>query len=329
MIPTLYLELLPEPGEELHQAHPRVPLGERPLYIGRGPENALVLSEDTISWNHARVWIERGAIRVEDRGSTNGTWIDDARLHGDGLVRAGQILRLGRRSRLRVVSTAPVVPVEAPAWRLEVLETGASVTVPEASLRVGTGPDADLSLPLDGVGGFNVRPLSDGAELELEDGQRRLVKAGVAFTVGERHFRILPANGPEVPTVGERTLTDAYRLHVSLDGPTGHEVVLEDPARGLTHRVSAENRAVILFALAVRLLEDRAARVPESRQGWLADGDLAVGVWGREAQRMDANNLNVLLHRLRRELLEVGFDPSFLERRNHAIRLRLVHVFRT
>ena len=57
--------------------------------------------------------------------------------------------------------------------------------------------------------------------------------------------------------------------------------------------------------------------------------DLAMGVWGREARRMDSNNLNVLLHRLRREILDVGFDPSFLERRNHAVRVRLVHVFRS
>ncbi|MES2638130.1 MAG: FHA domain-containing protein [Myxococcota bacterium] len=329
MTSTLYLELLPEPGDVMYAAHPRVPLAERPLHIGRGPENALVLAEDTVSWNHATVWLERGTIRVQDRASTNGTWIDDTRLDGDGEVKPGQILRLGRRARLRVVSTAPFTRIDAPAWRLEVLETGASVAVPEGMLRVGTGSDVDLSLPLEGVGWFGVRPVEDGAEIEMEDGQRRPAKAGVAFMIGERHFRILPAKGPAVPTVGERSPTDAYRLQVSLDGPAGPEAVLEDPARSVSHRVSAENRAVLLYVLAVRLLDDRAARVPDARQGWLADEELAMGVWGREAQRMDSNNLNVLLHRLRRELLEVGFDASFLERRNHAVRVRLVHVFRS
>src|SRR4051812_29629541 len=109
--PSLFLELVSEPGDVIQGSLPRVPLAERPLHIGRGPENALVLSEDTISWQHVTVWIERGEIRVRDRQSTNGTWIDDVRLDGEGSVRPGQVLRLGRHARLRVVSTAPVAPV--------------------------------------------------------------------------------------------------------------------------------------------------------------------------------------------------------------------------
>ncbi len=323
--PTLYLELLPEPGDALHVAHPRVPLTERPLQIGRGPENGLVLADDTVSGQHATVWIERGAIRVQDRASTNGTWIDEARLDGEGEVRPGQILRLGRRVRLRVVSTVPGLPVEAPAWRLEVLESGASVAVAPGGLCVGTGPGVDLSLPLDGVTSFGVFPVDGGAEIEA-GGPRYVVKAGVVFMIGQRHFRILPADGPAVRTVGERSPTDGYRLQVSLDGPTGPEAILEDPVLGLVHRVAAENRAVLLYLLAVQLLDDRAARVPEPRQGWIGDDEVASGVWGREALRMDANNLNVLIHRLRRELVDGGLDPSFLERRNRAVRVRLVHV---
>ncbi|MDP2315614.1 MAG: FHA domain-containing protein [Pseudomonadota bacterium] len=327
-VPPLYLELVPEPGDALHLAHPRVPLSERPLQIGRGPENALVLSEDTVSWHHATVWLDRGIIRVQDRASTNGTWIDDTRLDGEGPVRPGQVLRLGRRVRLRVVSIMPTMPDLGPSWRLEVLESGASVAIPPDSLRVGSGPGVSLSLPLDGVAWFAVHPRADGAEIETDEGQHRGVKAGVAFTIGQRSFRILAADGPTVPTVGERSPTDGFRLEVSLDGPAGPEAVLHDPLRGVEHRVTAENRAVLLYVLAVKVLEDRAAKVPDARQGWLADEELASGVWGREALRMDANNLNVLIHRLRKELAAAGFDPSFLERRNHAARLSLVHVTR-
>jgi hypothetical protein len=43
---------------------------------------------------------------------------------------------------------------------------------------------------------------------------------------------------------------------------------------------------------------------------------------------MEGNNLNVLVHRLRRELEGAGFEANFLEKKSRSLRARLVHVRR-
>ena len=48
-------------------------------------------------------------------------------------------------------------------------------------------------------------------------------------------------------------------------------------------------------------------------------------VWGKKGSA-DANGLHVLVHRLRKELKEAGFDPWFIEKRRKAIRLALREV---
>jgi hypothetical protein len=49
-----------------------------------------------------------------------------------------------------------------------------------------------------------------------------------------------------------------------------------------------------------------------------------TGVWGRG--RKTANHLNVLVHRLRGQLEEAGFDPWFVEKRRGGIRIRCREV---
>jgi ABC transport system ATP-binding/permease protein len=49
----------------------------RSLRIGRAPENDVVLDYEMVSWHHARLILEAsGAIRLEDLGSTNGTFLN-------------------------------------------------------------------------------------------------------------------------------------------------------------------------------------------------------------------------------------------------------------
>ncbi len=63
--------------------------------IGTAKDNDLVLSDPTVSGYHLRVAAEKGGIRVSDFGSTNGTFLGDARVDA-GLVPPGTRLRLGR-----------------------------------------------------------------------------------------------------------------------------------------------------------------------------------------------------------------------------------------
>ena len=57
-----------------------VPVGSRPVRIGRSPDNDLVVDNLAVSNDHARVYFESGRLVVEDRGSLNGTFVNDLRI---------------------------------------------------------------------------------------------------------------------------------------------------------------------------------------------------------------------------------------------------------
>lgn len=57
-----------------------VPVGSRPVRIGRSPDNDLVVDNLAVSNDHARVYFEAGRLVVEDRGSLNGTFVNDLRV---------------------------------------------------------------------------------------------------------------------------------------------------------------------------------------------------------------------------------------------------------
>src|SRR5215469_3605630 len=57
-----------------------VPIGSRPVRIGRSPDNDLVVDNLAVSNDHARVYFDSGRLVVEDRGSLNGTFVNDLRI---------------------------------------------------------------------------------------------------------------------------------------------------------------------------------------------------------------------------------------------------------
>jgi len=71
-------------------------LGSTPITIGRDPASTVVLTDDYASHHHARLYPHDGRWVVEDLGSTNGTWIDKARITAPTVVPAGVSVRVGR-----------------------------------------------------------------------------------------------------------------------------------------------------------------------------------------------------------------------------------------
>jgi pSer/pThr/pTyr-binding forkhead associated (FHA) protein len=64
--------------------------------VGRGPQNDLVLEGDEFaSVAHARFEPRRDGVWVEDVGSTNGTYVNGARLEKPRRLRAGDVVRVG------------------------------------------------------------------------------------------------------------------------------------------------------------------------------------------------------------------------------------------
>ena len=54
-----------------------VELSNEEVTVGRGEESSLRLVHKKISRHHARVYFVQGAWWVEDRGSTNGVWLNN------------------------------------------------------------------------------------------------------------------------------------------------------------------------------------------------------------------------------------------------------------
>lgn len=65
------------------------------LVIGRRAASDLVLPDPHVSQAHARIRRQKGAILLEDLGSTNGTYINGEPLIGSQALRHGDLIRFG------------------------------------------------------------------------------------------------------------------------------------------------------------------------------------------------------------------------------------------
>lgn len=72
------------------------PLTEAPITIGRADSSTLVLADDYVSTHHARLVPRDGAWVLEDLGSTNGTFLDRARVTAPTPVPVGVPIRIGK-----------------------------------------------------------------------------------------------------------------------------------------------------------------------------------------------------------------------------------------
>jgi hypothetical protein len=73
-----------------------VRLVDETVTLGRGPECDLTIDDEYISTRHAVFRQHEGLWYAEDLGSTNGTFVDSARIHGPTEVRIGSLVRLGK-----------------------------------------------------------------------------------------------------------------------------------------------------------------------------------------------------------------------------------------
>jgi pSer/pThr/pTyr-binding forkhead associated (FHA) protein len=70
--------------------------GPVPLTIGRSDDNTLALPGDEFaSGHHARIESQRDGVWILDLGSTNGTFVNGARLDGRRKLREGDVVQIG------------------------------------------------------------------------------------------------------------------------------------------------------------------------------------------------------------------------------------------
>jgi pSer/pThr/pTyr-binding forkhead associated (FHA) protein len=309
-----------------------VEVGPRPVHLGRGPDNQLILPDSTVSMHHATVWTEGGRTFVRDQGSRNGTFVNDERVHGTVEVQSGDVLRVGTTTELvlRGRAGSGAAP-KSQAWVVEALDIGATFPVQGNRFYIGSGENANIQVE----GGEHEAALQfhddDEVWLATYDEEGPLVP-GQEFTVGARRYRLSKMDHGYTPT----HIADAngpqfrYKLVVTLDGVAGPEATLEDPATHTRHVIAAENRAVLLYVLCKRNVEAR-KRGDEAlltEESWCNDEEVARDIWGKKGTT-DANSLHVLVHRLRKEIKKAGFDPWFIEKRRKAIRVALQDVVLT
>ena len=273
--------------------------------IGRSPAAQVVLRDPEVSWMHAMVWVERGWLWVRDISSTNGTLINSRRLKEATLVE--------RESQLQVGTT------------LLTLQPGrSSRTVQQLRLWV-----EDLSSGLRFMLTDELRPLPGGlSQIRRSPEGRamlytpaapegRAINIGDTFSVEGRAYRVLDEllADPE-PTDYTREPGLPYALSFPADTPP----VFTEITTGTRHVLSSARRGEILRFLAERLHHDRQQKASTAQQGWCDDDELGRHLWGEDWSE-GSNRLNVILHRIRRELESAGLDGGCLEKRRGGLRL--------
>jgi len=66
-----------------------------PIVVGRSSDLDMVLVEEMVSRKHAKIELREGKIHIEDLGSTNGTFVDGARIVEPTLLGGGAEIKVG------------------------------------------------------------------------------------------------------------------------------------------------------------------------------------------------------------------------------------------
>jgi hypothetical protein len=91
-----------------------VPLGTRPVTIGRAPDNDIPIDNLAVSNYHARVYMEAGSLVVEDLNSFNGSFLNDIRVER-AMLKDGDAILIGKHHVLVDQSHDAAIPLDA--WR--------------------------------------------------------------------------------------------------------------------------------------------------------------------------------------------------------------------
>jgi FHA domain-containing protein len=98
-----------------------VPLGTRPVTIGRAPDNDIQIDNLSVSNYHARVYVEAGSLVVEDLNSLNGSFLNDIRVER-AMLKDGDAILIGKHEILVDQTHDTALPLDgsrkAPAPRV-------------------------------------------------------------------------------------------------------------------------------------------------------------------------------------------------------------------
>ncbi|MBA3075392.1 MAG: FHA domain-containing protein [Anaerolineae bacterium] len=108
------------------------PLEKNELFLGRDLTSDLVINDPEVSRRHLRLVLDGATYRLEDLGSTNGTFMHGQRLTTPTLLKPGEVITLGEKIVLRyeVISTDPNATVVAQRGVSSSTQPGTAPVVP-------------------------------------------------------------------------------------------------------------------------------------------------------------------------------------------------------
>jgi pSer/pThr/pTyr-binding forkhead associated (FHA) protein len=122
-----------------------IPLDGGDTFIGRGDGCQILVNEALVSRKHARIVLDGGRPYIEDLGSANGTFVNQARLHGRALLFPGdhvfvgtceiEIIRRVEEDRPTMPQLDPGLDRPTPASGVGAFEPASSVRAPRSSAR--------------------------------------------------------------------------------------------------------------------------------------------------------------------------------------------------
>lgn len=272
---------------------------ERPLRFGRALDSDVVFAHPDVSAHHAVVSRAGDEVVLLDLRSTNGTTVNGQPVTRARPLADGDLVGFGDAAF--VVVRLERGPAEG--GRLFVEDLASGLVHPVVGDRLALG---GLSLTF--------RDQDGAVALEGPDGPVPLGPDGFVEVAG----RALRVRRPTAAETTRRASGPArYAVEARLSPAPAATFV--DRGTGRAHTMVAETRALLVFLLARQWEQDRAAGRAEV--GWCDDDRVRSGIWGGPGRSQLGNNLNVVVSRTRRELVDHGFDALCIERQRGRTRL--------
>lgn len=288
------------------------------LTVGRREDNGLVLGEDSISRQHAHLFLFEGRLWLRDLGSANGTWVNDQKVDGAVPVDDRDLLRFGKRQEARLTGAPPSTDDHSTS---DVIVEDVWSLV-RTRLPVGFYGIDDNGVPVNSPKAQALLQVTASGQLFFHQGT-----TWQEMVVGEQHGiggRTLQRVGEHAGKAATRGSDDSTGYPFCVDtqlNAAGGPVCWMGPSEAELQRVCGGNGAVLLYQLARRLHADREKGLAEGKVGWCGDDDLGRGIWGRQWVSHDPNGLHVLVFRVRKAISNIGLDPACIEKERGATRI--------
>ncbi|HJL19266.1 MAG TPA: hypothetical protein RMH99_26615 [Sandaracinaceae bacterium LLY-WYZ-13_1] len=285
------------------------------LLLGRSPHCDVVVRSDRASRRQALCHLGPSGPRlvVLGRGPVA---VDGEAVEGEVALEEGARLELPGLSLTveREAGTRPVLGAGAGAWVLEG-PRGGLFGVAQSPYLIGGGPEDDLRV--DGWAPGALCLLLEGGSLVLEasveatvDGERWMPDRRGALARGA----VLAHRGARIRVVTGGAFASGSTAALESGGPAAITAArleflprggrLHLTVRGETHAVYLSDRRCDLVAVLLQPPDPL-------RPGDPVDDDAVIArVWGRD--KAARTNLNVLLHRVRKDLVRAGLDGGAL-----------------